>query len=176
MKRSPIPVIVIVVVLLFGIAMLNKWQGSGQSSDSNSSQQQKPPAQSAAAPSPPIGPTAAGNLPGELVIGNPSKAATRITVGYTYDDATMKNPDNLTHTVQGLQMALRTAPPNVSLQLVCVDLPKDQLTNPAVANVPLGVTINGKQPPALATNPGEGRATMNTIMQVVGSQVMSHHP
>jgi hypothetical protein len=81
-----------------------------------------------------------------------------VTIGYTYDDVTSKNDAGARAVIQAAQ-DWAAKHPGDSLQVVCVDLPPDQLTNPADASVPVGISVNGTRPAAFMDNPGEGADT-----------------
>ena len=110
-----------------------------------------PPAQpqSASAGSPNIAP-----LPSELELG-PAKAATTVALGYTMDSQTASDSSKAQSIVAALTSWAHSHP-NISVKIVSLDLPKDQLSDPSDQNLPLGLSFNGKSAAGLAVNPGEG--------------------
>jgi len=90
--------------------------------------------------------------PTELILGNPDSAATRVTIGYTMDDKLQANPSGVNQVIGDAQM-WQKAHSNDSVQVVCVDVPPSERSDPRNSSVPLGVTVNGAT--KLAGNPGE---------------------
>lgn len=170
MKRGVAPIAIGILILICLLAGLNMWQSrstpTGDDDDQQSQQQSSNPAtQSANKP--------VANLTGDLVtsllpeqtIGNPATAKTRITIGYIFDTQTQAHPEAASTIVDSVRGWVQQQGNAASLQLVCLDLPPDQLTDPADAKVPLGITIDGRQPPGFDKNPGEGSYTAQTVLK-----------
>jgi hypothetical protein len=103
--------------------------------------------------------------PADLVIGNGPKV---VALGYTIDPQTAKDPTQLDQIATQLQIWAESKP-GYTVKIVCLDLPKDQLSNPADDNIPLGLSINGKTVGGCSTNPGEGLFTPGLASTVMGA-------
>lgn len=179
MKKGAAPIAIGIVILICLLAGLNLWQSHStpSSSDDDDQQTQQQTSQQASKSAPnPNATDPVAHLTGDLVtslvpeqtIGNPATAKTRVTVGYTFDTATQTDPSKAAAIVGALQSWAQKQGSAASLQIVCVDLPPNQLTNPADASVPLGVTIDGKQPPGMDKNPGEGSYDAQAVLKDLG--------
>lgn len=180
MKKGAAPIAIGIVILICLLVGVNVWQSrsSNPSSDDDQQTSQQQPSQQSPQQSASTDPAdhPVANLTGDLVsslvpeqtIGNPASATTRITIGYTFDTPTQVNPSKAAAIVDAVRDWVQKQGSAASLQIVCVDLPVNQLTNPADSSVPLGITIDGRQPPGLGQNPGEGSYTAQTVLKDLG--------
>ena len=194
-KNTPL-IIIIILVCLVGLGVLNYVQTKANPTEDEKQQQQQEQQQAAQAKAdaakksdaaksdaashasdelpafmrPPKGQGKNLPIPSELTIGNPSKALIKVTIGYTYDEATAHNSDDVLAEIQLAEAWAKKHPVKGSLQVVCIDLPPDQLTNSQDASIPLGVSVNGN--PAFGTvNPGEGDATLGHAQNLFGGLI-----
>src|SRR5579883_925253 len=182
MKRGIAPVIIVVVVLVGLLYGLGVWQSKSASpSDSDSDQQasQQQNTQKSSDTSQPADPAdkPVANLKGVLVtslvsmqtIGDPKTAKTKVTIGYSFDTQTQAHPEKAAAIVDAVKDWTTKQGSSASLQIVCLDLPSDQLTGPNApyANIPMGVSINGSQPDGFHANPGEGTYTADTVLKAL---------
>jgi hypothetical protein len=180
MKKGLAPVIIVIILVgaLFGLGVWSSKSTSSGDDDNQQTNQQQAPQPSKANPSSDSANKPVDNLSGDLVstllpmqtIGNPSKSKIKITVGYTFDAHTQEHPEGATAVVDTVRTWVSSHADTASFQLVCEDLPPDQLTGPnaAYANIPLGISINGKQPPGFNVNPGEGTYSKDTVLKALG--------
>ena len=88
----------------------------------------------------------------EAIVGDPT-AKSILTIGYTWTPGLQVKQDDLKSILNTAQVWAHL--PGRQLKVVCVDIPADQRQYPGDADVPVGVTLNGKQVNGTAGNPGE---------------------
>ncbi|HEX5323588.1 MAG TPA: hypothetical protein VFW40_07365 [Capsulimonadaceae bacterium] len=188
MKKGIVPIIIGIIVLIALVAGLNAWQTKSNNTNNSdyqdtsqqqSAQQQNTQNSSSGAPVDPADKPVA-QLKGDLVdslqptqtVGDPNTAKTKVTIGYTFDTPTQSHPEKAVAIVDAVRDWVTKQGSGASLQLVCLDLPADQLTGPnsLYAKIPLGVSINGKQPAGFDVNPGEGTYTSDTVLKALTGQ------
>jgi type II secretory pathway pseudopilin PulG len=117
-------------------------------------------------PADPTPPDDSGVLaPVEFISGNPQSAKV-ITLGYVDDDDTVESPQPLNDVATTLEGWAKQHPAYL-VKIICLDLPKDQLSNPADHNVPLGLALNGVAIGGCDTNPGAGIFTSQLVQTVL---------
>ena len=168
-------IVVLILVMVAANYFMTKSQNAvqlnprtGQPVDQEIDANNRTPAQKAAAKAALTAPPSANNLeaasqisadstvPGEAVVGNPDKAKSRISIGYTWDSASQVNPDALIKITNELMAFAQKNTSTTSLQVVCLDIPSADIADPRNAAVPLGVSVDGKPVAGCAGNPGEG--------------------
>jgi hypothetical protein len=102
------------------------------------------------------------------ILGNPT-GANVVAIGYTMDTPTEHNVAPLNQIIK-LAENFSTTHPHITVKIVCLDLPADQLTNPADQQLPLGMSIDGKTVGGCGTNPGEGTCD-DLLVQTILSAV-----
>ena len=113
-------------------------------------------------------------LPAEQTVQDPSKAKTKITVGWVYDEVNQPHPEALNGVLDYLRHAADASSGSVSLEIVNLDAPKEELSGNAASVTDLGIAINGKslftvngKTLDLSDNPGEGNATIPNIQNAI---------
>jgi hypothetical protein len=102
--------------------------------------------------------------PADEVIGKPT-SSTVVALGYTMDAGTAVNAAQLGQIVTAVE-SWGKGHPNETAKIICLDLPKSQLSDPSDQNIPLGLSINGKSVTDCDTNPGEGSFNVS-LAQIV---------
>lgn len=173
---------VLILIILAGAVYVNQmntkhpgYSNAGDGDDDDDLLPQTQASQQATPPPPPPSAatgqhTAAGNAtsaasaepPSELTLGNPSTAKTKVTIGYTLDEKSLANETPL-NTVIGEASAWQKAHPNDSVQVVNVDVPASERSDPSTASVPVGVNISGGANVHLNGNPGQGAVNPGTV-------------
>jgi len=170
-RGQSILLVAIILVLLIGAAGLNYYEqivaptdaelaakaaAQQQASGAAATQPKRPTHHSPVTIPKTVPPTAGPNTvaPADLTLGNPA-SKTVIGLGYTVDAATEIDPSGLDQIAQTL-IQWSKGHPNDEVKIVCLDLPKDQLTDPDDQNLPLGLSLNGTDIGGCDTNPGEG--------------------
>jgi hypothetical protein len=158
--------IVIGVLLAIGIGINYYWEQSQVLLDDDGNP--IPKATSQTAPPRPVAPPTqkapvnaaspkSTALPSEETFGS-TQAKTTIGLGYTMDAKTEANPLGAAAVITSLY-SWQQAHPDTKVRVVSVDLPKDTLSDPEDAKVPLGLSINGRSFTGLNVNPGESSFT-----------------
>jgi hypothetical protein len=105
--------------------------------------------------------------PSDLVLGNVN-GKTVLALCYTYDVRTQQNTEPITDIV-ALVKSWATSHPDDCVKIICLDLPRDQLSNPADQDLPLGLSVNGKTVAGYDGNPGEGNFISDYILTTLTS-------
>ena len=150
-----------VLVLVGALAFLNngirKNAPSEHDEDQASAQPQHP--QSAQAPATPP--------PPEEIIGSPSAAKYKVTVGWVYDAATQANPAALAQTLDVARKFAMAHKNKVSLVTADLDVPPEERSPAARAVTQQGFTLNGKPLAGQTDNPGEGTIMPEEITYIL---------
>lgn len=156
MKKRNLPLIGGVLVALVVLALLNRV--ANNASQNPSDQQQAAAAQQTPAVSPK---TAQANgsetqpLITQATVGDVATAKVRATLGYTVDNYVATHTDQVNQTIQQVENWAKRNQISCA-QIVCLDIPPSLRNDPSTADVPLGLSVNGKPVPGLATEIGPG--------------------
>jgi hypothetical protein len=168
MNKRTIGLALGVIAVIAGLILINHNLGSGVGAqpddDDAPAQSSSQPAKSTPPPPPPGGASSGQALTPELTIGNPKTAATRVTLGYTVDDNVAQHTSDAAQAISAAQSWAQSHP-QASLQVVCVDIPPSMRDDPTTANVPVGLTVNGKPPAGPNGNIGPGGLTASAVVQ-----------
>ena len=152
-----------VLVLVVALVLLNKGIGrNAQPDDDDANQQTHSQPQKPAAP-PLSAQSAKTSIPPEGTIGNPATAKYKITVGWEYDAANQAKPEALTEALAAVAKFVNAQQGTAAAEIADMDVPAAQRSPAAQAVTNLGIAVNGKPVPGLATNMGEGSATAANI-------------
>ena len=89
----------------------------------------------------------------EATIGDPQTAKLRIVLGYSANDDVEAHTFETNQTIKGVEDWVRRRGKS-SLQVICVDIPVSMRSDLSTANVPVGLTINGRVAPGCGGNIG----------------------
>ncbi|MBV9850122.1 MAG: hypothetical protein JO250_10655, partial [Armatimonadetes bacterium] len=118
-------------------------------------------AQTAPSPAPATPP------PSEEIIGSPSAAKYKITVGWVYDATTQANWAALTQTLDVARKFAMAHRGKVSLVIADLDVPPEERSPAARTVTEQGFTLNGKPLADLTDNPGEGNTPREQITYIL---------
>jgi len=143
-KANWVVPVLIMTGLLVGMYFINRFQNPPEAAPPPP----PPPPASATKPGgPPQRPVGVGGFtaaPPELSINDPSKAATRIQVGWEYDAGVQSNPAILSQVIAMLSEMAQASNGKVSLVVADLDLPGSDLSPASKAIPGLGIYVNGK--------------------------------
>jgi|GEM_PF-4199936 len=173
----------IIVIVLLGAAIgLNYVQGLNSPSEQQveaqerakeAAAQQKAHPNAASNPLQPVkertvalpSPSASNTIPASDEVSGNLKAATVVTLGYRMDAANAQDTKALVQAIQAVESWAKIHP-NDCAKIICLDLPAQELSNPADLNVPVGLAVNGKQVSGCDINPGSSAFDL-TLEQTV---------
>lgn len=130
----------------------------------------------------PKAPASAGNvadpLPSEITVGNPAQAKYHVTLGWSYDENAVAHQEEANRTVAALQGWARAHGNAVSLEIVNLDVPAQELSPYAASVQSQGLAVNGNptfsvngKQVQLSGNIGQGNMSLPSIMPVLNSVV-----
>ena len=179
MRRLLFPLILI-AILIGAMFVLNQGMNKNVSKDHDDDDDQQ---QQTKTDTKPAAPVAASNaqdpLPAELTLGNPMGAKYHVTLGWVYDPPLLTHFQMLPQIVQQLKL-WQSSHPDASLEVVDLDVPREDLS-PVAASVPgLGLAVNGNstftiggKPVDMGDNLGHGSVSpqnLITALNTVGAK------
>ena len=103
----------------------------------------------------------------ELTIGNPTTAPTKLTYGYSADEQVERDPTSLDASTAALQQYAQSHP-STSLQIVCLDIPANDLSDKSKAAIPAGLYKNGKLVMALSATLSPKPLDESDVVRLLG--------
>lgn len=147
-----IGILLLIVALVFLNRGISKTAPADHDHDEQAASQtsKKPAAAPANAPG-----SVADVVPPEITVNDPAKAKTRVDIGWVYDPETLPDPAALASQLQQVQEYVGPSNGAMSLEVVNLDVPAEDLSPAAQAVTQLGITVNGKL--VLSGNPPAGK-------------------
>ncbi len=161
-----IALICAIIALGYGVWLLNNSASAIAPPRVPAPSDAKPPAPDHPANAPGAPAQATGNLADQVVEGDPATAKTLITLGYVIDDQVAEKPSTVQTIINYLDASVRNHPDH-ALVVQNLDIPMDERSNPAIADVPLGLCVNHQPVSGLDTNPGSGTFTFSALQSAV---------
>ena len=92
-------------------------------------------------------PTGPSNIPQpEMTLGNPATAKHHIKIGWVYDEANLKNPEELATPLQSIAQFVQSQKGNVSAEIADLDIPREDRSPAAQSVTNLGVQFDDSHP------------------------------
>ncbi len=145
-----IGILLMVAALVFLNRGISKTAPSDHDEEQAASQASKKPTPPANAPG-----AIVDVVPPEITVNDPAKAKTRVDIGWVYDPETLPDPAALASQLQQVQEYVAPSNGAMSLEVVDLDVPAEDLSPAAQAVTQLGITVNGRL--VLAGNPPAGK-------------------
>jgi hypothetical protein len=161
-RYTPTIGILLVALCLFGV--INRLITPGSNSTSASGSAVPSPTDRAAIVKAIMGAT--DPLITEATCGDPKTARVRVQVGFTAGDWLANNTNAEYQLARGLAEWVGSDP-NLSAQLVCVDIPPEYRSDPTTVRIPIGITVNGKPLPGVRGDMGKGEINPDQVLALL---------
>lgn len=173
-------VIIGLVILAVGLVYLNQGISKNAPTEDAADQAQQKQAQvqaqaQAQAMAAQITPTGPSNIPqSETTLGNAATAKHHIKVGWIYDEANLKNPEQLIVPLQTIAEFVKHENGKVSAEIVDLDVPREDRSPAAQSITDLGLQFDDSQP--LSQNFSGSSLSQDELMESLASAMREKVP
>lgn len=112
--------------------------------------------------------------PPEITIGDPAKAKHHIQVGWVYDEANLKSPEELAIPLQSIAEFVQNGKGKVSAEIVDLDVPSEDRSPAARSVTDLGIQVDGNYP--FTDNLSGTPLTQDQLMETLSSLTRARPP